>query len=903
MSCPNKITTSCLPRPSPMNSFVRSFQFLFTSSTLLFPFTVQSLSSTTSTSTTRTANNNHHHRITSRKSTDVVVPHHLRSLHGILDQFSNQNHNNINDNNNSNHCIFIDMENVRGKSGFELSHQQVLDRTALWMDHFSLQDQVVVVIDHGGDVASAYYKQPTNMAITFSGNHAKADDVIANGVATANEWISSSTQQGTLHSISKVGKMVVVTADHELQARCRRATKLESLHIVEPQTFLDDLEWVQLQQQQQPSQVNGSNNPVVDNVPVKEQIKLGRLDAEIRLRGQLLDAEMQLDRKRSGKYMTKKRRKKLESTVQALRRKLALRGPSLLEQLTATSAADDTLSESSDSSDLTRISREEQDELLARWRELQHRTTRKEQTGDRIIYAERLRRQLEEDDNAVMLVHEGFEQNEPLPSAKAFVRFTNQAVLRDRQRRQDAQGQRGTVSTHMDHVVVIDQTSVEPPEISTEQRLAYENQKKLDTLDLVVISDTHGFEGQFDLVPSGDVLLHLGDFALEGSTYSEQRGLAAFDHWLARQPHDYKIVIRGNHDPFQCDFPLSKAMYVTEPKSVNLGGFEMALVPHGVPRKLAASGGIPPTCDVIASHLPPYRTLDRTCSGKFAGSSFLCNVVRGMPLGPPPLWLVGHIHEGRGVARRQFGRHKDHETMVINAANANHGRATHLTHGPVAVRLKKDDPNPQILTMDDMSINQTPIYNEFFNATNTNVVDGNGNHLLMAVDLGLKSGISLFNSQGNLVRYEQFQFHRDTLEQKIPSIIEQWEQQAGDGWKVTHIAIEGGDTALLAMWERVTPDISTLRVRPEEWRSELLTAKENKNGASAKAASRLIARQMVQDFGTMEHHTGKFQTDVAEAVLLGTHVARRLGWIQRDPAVRRYTNGNVVTPRKTVAVK
>jgi hypothetical protein len=38
-------------------------------------------------------------------------------------------------------------------------------------------------------------------------------------------------------------------------------------------------------------------------------------------------------------------------------------------------------------------------------------------------------------------------------------------------------------------------------------------------------------------------------------------------------------------------------------------------------------------------------------------------------------------------------------------------------------------------------------------------------------------------------------------------------------------------------------------------------------------------------------------------VLLGAHVARRLGWIKREPAVRRYTNGNVVTPRKTAAMK
>jgi Calcineurin-like phosphoesterase len=702
-----------------------------------------------------------------------------------------------------------------------------------------------------------------------------------------------------------------VTADNELQGRCRRASKIESLHIMDPQTFLDDLEWVATQNPEEP-ELNGSKNDDTESdsnnppIPFQDQIKMGKLDTEIRLRGQLLDAEIQLDRKRSGKYMTKKRRKKMESRVQALRRKLALRGPSLLDQLTGASklASDNTGNDDSDdTSELNGISREEQNLLLERWRELQNRTPRKEQTGDRVIYAERLRRELEEDDDAMMLVHEGFESSEPLPSAKAFVRYINQGVLRDRLRRQETQNQRPIVAVHADHWD--DDTQVDPPEISTEQRLAYENKEKLDVIDLVVISDTHGFEGQFDNIPSGHVLLHLGDFAFEGSTLSEQRGLAAFDKWLARQPHNYKIVIRGNHDPFSYDFPISKAMYVTKPTSINIGGFEMALIPHGSPRKLAASGGIPPTCHLIASHLPPYKTLDRTYSGKYAGSSFLCNVVRGMPLGPPPLWLVGHIHEGRGVVRRQFGRHKDHETLVINAANANNGRATHLTHGPVTVRLEKDNPEPQILAMDDMSINQAPSYMKFFETTDADDVEesDNGKYLLMAVDLGLKSGISLFNSDGNLVRYEQFLFQRETLEDKIPSMIQSWEEEAQGSWKITHIAIEGGDTALLGMWERSTPGISTLRVRPEEWRAELLTSKENKNGASAKAASRLIARQMVEDFGIMEKHDGKFHTDVAEAVLLGTHIARRLGWIQREPAVRRYTNGNVVTPRKAAAVK
>jgi hypothetical protein len=667
---------------------------------------------------------------------------------------------------------------------------------------------------------------------------------------------------------------------------------------MDPQTFLDDLEWVAEQDNaEHPHSLPQHSLPPLS---LNEQIKMGSLDTEIKLRGQLLDAEMQLDTKRRSKVMTKKRRKKMEARVQALRRKLALRGPSLLDQLTANAGMD---TNAGGENDLSHISREEQDILLARWRELQKRVPRKEQTGDRIVYAERLRRELEEDDDALMLVYEGFESDQALPSAQAFVRYTNQRVLREREVRTSLHMRNGQQhhAPHSDHGMDVE--IVKPPEFSTEQRLQFENKDALETLDLVVISDTHGFEGQFDNIQSGDVLLHLGDFAYEGSHEAEQRGLAAFDRWLAKQDHDYKIVIRGNHDPFHFDFPLSKAMYVASPTSINIGGFEMALIPHGSPRKLAASGGIPPTCDLIASHVPPFKTLDKTYSGTSAGSSFLCNVVRGMPLGPPPVWLVGHIHEGRGVARRQFGRHNDRETLVINAANANSGRATHLTHGPVVLRLEKEGSNVHILSMDDMSINQAPSYKEFFETSENKSIDDNGNHLLMAVDLGLKSGVSLFNSNGQLIRYEQFLFDRGTLEETIPRMIQEWESEAGEDWSVTHLAIEGGDTALLNMWERATPNLSTLRVRPEEWRAEMLTKKESQDGASAKAASRLIARQVVEDFGIMDQHEGKFHTDVAEAVLLGMHVARRLGWIEREPAVRRYSNGNVVIPKKAAVKK
>ena len=114
------------------------------------------------------------------------------------------------------------------------------------------------------------------------------------------------------------------------------------------------------------------------------------------------------------------------------------------------------------------------------------------------------------------------------------------------------------------------------------------------------------------------------------------------------------------------------------------------------------------------------------------------------------------------------------------------------------------------------------------------------------------------------------------------------------------LGVEGADVALRSLWKNSAEDIlhcPLLLVKPEEWRADLLLAKEKASGESAKEASRLIARQLVAEYGGRQHK-GKFQTDVAEAVLLGYHVSRRLEWIPRkEPGVRRYSNGRVIVPK------
>ena len=77
--------------------------------------------------------------------------------------------------------VWVDLENVRGKSGFELSHMEVLQQTSQWARHYNLSGQVMVVADHGS-VTAAYYHEEMQLGVVFSGNHQKADDVLARSV-------------------------------------------------------------------------------------------------------------------------------------------------------------------------------------------------------------------------------------------------------------------------------------------------------------------------------------------------------------------------------------------------------------------------------------------------------------------------------------------------------------------------------------------------------------------------------------------------------------------------------------------------------------------------------------------------------------------------------------------------
>ena len=95
------------------------------------------------------------------------------------------------------------------------------------------------------------------------------------------------------------------------------------------------------------------------------------------------------------------------------------------------------------------------------------------------------------------------------------------------------------------------------------------------SLRLVCIGDTHGHHRKLK-IPAGDILIHSGDFMVDGSSVEE---IDDFNSWLGSLSFRHKLVIAGNHDRLFDDKPklarthLTNAIYLQD-SGVTLEGLK-----------------------------------------------------------------------------------------------------------------------------------------------------------------------------------------------------------------------------------------------------------------------------------------------------------------------------------------
>ena len=163
------------------------------------------------------------------------------------------------------------------------------------------------------------------------------------------------------------------------------------------------------------------------------------------------------------------------------------------------------------------------------------------------------------------------------------------------------------------------------------------------------ISDTHGCHRRLCDLPLADVVVHSGDFTMNGS---EQEALD-FMNWFCDLPYPQKIFICGNHD--ECLYGASidgldgNVYYLcnsgVEIDNVKFYGVPMFMSDCITDRQSRHYANIPEDTDVLITHTPPLGILDFDDDINYGSEELLGRITAVQPR----LHLFGHIHSQYGV--------------------------------------------------------------------------------------------------------------------------------------------------------------------------------------------------------------------------------------------------------------
>jgi Icc-related predicted phosphoesterase len=196
---------------------------------------------------------------------------------------------------------------------------------------------------------------------------------------------------------------------------------------------------------------------------------------------------------------------------------------------------------------------------------------------------------------------------------------------------------------------------------------------------IVALSDTHLFHKRL-AIPDGDMLIHAGDFSMR----AKFGDVVEFATWFKSQPHQYKLLIAGNHDCY-CDthhgwtreefFP---AIYLCH-EEVTVGGYRIFGSPYSPspgyrnnhsswsfdyprpgPRARELWSQIPYGLDILITHGPPKGILDLIprdlCDPGEDPHIGDEDLAREVERACPKIHIFGHIHEGHGTMQQSKTR-------------------------------------------------------------------------------------------------------------------------------------------------------------------------------------------------------------------------------------------------------
>ena len=148
---------------------------------------------------------------------------------------------------------------------------------------------------------------------------------------------------------------------------------------------------------------------------------------------------------------------------------------------------------------------------------------------------------------------------------------------------------------------------------------------------------------------------------------------------------------------------------------------------------------------------------------------------------------------------------------------------------------------------------------------------------LLAVDVGVRTGLAVYRDDGRLIWYRSRNFGAASrLKRAIPALLH-------EAFDPTYLVLEGGGPLAehwIAAAERHGSRVR--QVSAEEWRSLFLLSRDQRSGEQAKRMADGIARRVV-DWSNAARPTS-LRHDAAEAILIGLWGVIHVGWLPAVPS-------------------
>lgn len=139
---------------------------------------------------------------------------------------------------------------------------------------------------------------------------------------------------------------------------------------------------------------------------------------------------------------------------------------------------------------------------------------------------------------------------------------------------------------------------------------------------------------------------------------------------------------------------------------------------------------------------------------------------------------------------------------------------------------------------------------------------------ILAIDLGVRTGFALYNSEGKLLWYRSRNYgNKQRLRRDIQNMLSQIPS-------LSQVILEGGgDIARTWLKECRLRNIPARQIYAEDWRRDLFDPSEIRTGEQAKLSAMRLAKKIISQCEGPK--SSSMLDDAAEAILIGYWGTRR----------------------------